>query len=125
MSIVRLFAGIDDGDLGELETVGEKRQYEIGDTIFEEGATGTHVYCMVGGRVEISITLGETREQAPVHTSAEGSVFGEFVLFDRAKRTATARANNGTEIFALEVDALRQLFASTPVIVYKVMDNLC
>lgn len=122
---VRLFEGLSPQQLTRIEAAGQMRDYSIGDTIFQEGDEGTHVYCLLEGRVEISLALGDTGDQAPVHTSTPGSVFGEFVLFQSVKRSATARATKQVEILAVDVDALRRFFDEDPQAGYKTMDNLC
>ena len=122
---IRIFAGLTREQLEKVAKTGERREYEPGDTIFEEGDPGTHVYCIIEGRVEITAKLGDTAEKAPVHTATEGSVFGEFVLFEKRSRSADARATKPVTIFAADVDALRKAFAEDPKAGYTVLDNLC
>ena len=92
LKTIRLLQGLDDRQLQLIENAGESREYEVGETIFEEGTEGTHIYCILDGRVEISLKLGDATDQAPVHTGTPGSVFGEFILFEKTTRSATARA---------------------------------
>ncbi len=122
---IKLFKGLSNDQLARIEAAGELVEYDIGDTIFEEGNKGTHVYCLVSGRVEISLALGSTSEQAPVHTATPGSVFGEFVLFDKCNRSATARAIKSASILTIDADSMRGIFAEDPQAGYKTMDNLC
>lgn len=122
---VRLFEGLDKDQLDRIEAAGEMVRYEVGDTIFEEGNKGTHVYCLVSGRVEISLSLGESGDCAPVHTATPGSVFGEFVLFEPVKRSAAARATKPAEIVTIDAEILRGIFADDPSAGYRTMDNLC
>ncbi len=125
LSTIRLLQGLNDKQLQLIEDAGEFREYEVGGTIFEEGTEGTHIYCILAGRVEISLKLGEATDQAPVHTGTPGSVFGEFILFEKTTRSATARAVKTVNIFAITAAALRGIFADHPEIGYPVMDNLC
>lgn len=125
LSTIRLLRGLDDKQLQLIENAGEFREYEVGETIFDEGTEGTHIFCILDGRVEISLKLGNATDQAPVHTGTPGSVFGEFILFETTTRSATARAVKTVNIFAITATALRGIFVDHPEIGYPVMDNLC
>lgn len=125
LSEVKLFAGLDRAQLDAVNRVGEIKQFDIGDVIFAEGDTGTHLYCLLDGRVEITLALSGQAEQTPVHVALPGSVFGEFVMFETAARSASARAVKPVELFAVGADELRGVFAGDPATGYRVMDNLC
>ena len=122
---IRLFAGLSDLQLDAVEEAGDLRKYEAGDTLFSEGEEGTHVYCLLAGRVELSVAMGDLTEQVPVHVATPGSVFGEFVLFERRPRSATARAVRGVHVLAVGAEALHAVFVEDPAAGYVVMHNLC
>jgi CRP-like cAMP-binding protein len=122
---IKLFDRLGPEQLEALERVGEVKQYEVGDTIFAEGDPGTHLYCVLDGRVEITLALGDQTDQAPVHVVVPGSVFGEFVMFATEARSATARAVKPVSIFTVGAEELRQVFGEDPTCGYRVMDNLC
>ncbi len=124
LSGIRLLADLTDTELDAIEGIGEWRSYEVGDTIFAEGNPGTHLYLVVRGRAEISVSVG-VAEQAPVHVSDAGSCFGEFVLFQRSERSATTRALEATRILAVEAAEIEELFQRQPAVGYRVMHNLC
>jgi len=125
LSRIRLLAGLSDEQLQSIEEIGQYRTYAAGDTIFTEGEEGTHAYCLLSGRVELSVALGDSTEQAPVHIASPGSVFGEFVLFERTHRTATARAARSAYILVVTSESLQAVFAADPQAGYVVMSNLC
>jgi CRP-like cAMP-binding protein len=125
LSEIKLFAALGEAQLEAVGQIGEFKQHGVGDVIFAEGDAGTHLYCVIDGRVEITLALDGQAEQAPVHVAVPGSVFGEFVLFHSEARTASARAVKPVEIFSVGADELRGLFAEDPACGYRVMDNLC
>lgn len=125
LSIVRLFEGLSDKQLAAIEAVGEYRDYVDGDTIFSEGDAGSHMYAVLEGRVQLEVALGNTAEQVPVHVSATGSVFGEFVLFEDEPRSASARALKSVHAFAATAEDLEKVFGVESAAGYKVMKNLC
>ena len=125
LSKIRLFAGLSDEQLDAIEGAGERRKYAAGDTLFTEGEEGTHVYCLVSGRVELSVAMSDQTEQVPVHVATVGSVFGEFVLFEQRPRSATARAVRGAHVLAVTAEDMHAAFVADPAAGYVVMHNLC
>jgi len=125
LSVVRLFDGLNDKQLAAIEAVGEYRDFTDGDTIFTEGDPGTHMYAVINGRVQLEVALSGTSEQVPVHVSATGSVFGEFVLFEKEPRSASARALKSVHAFAATAEELDRVFSTEPGVGYVVMKNLC
>jgi CRP-like cAMP-binding protein len=119
-----LFVGFSKADLKKIEAAGELRRYKPGKTIFVEGDDGTHIFCIVSGRVEISIGLGRM-DEAPVHVGTPGSVFGEFILFDGNRRTATARAVKPVKLLAIKNTELQKVLEENPAMGYRLMRNLC
>lgn len=125
LSGVKLFADLDDNQLEAINRVGEIDELDVGASVFTEGDAGTHLYCLLDGRVEITLALDGQAEQAPVHVAVPGSVFGEFVLFETEARTASARVVKPVQIFSIGAEELRRVFADDPATGYRVMDNLC
>ena len=73
---IRLFAGLQDVHLGEIAKLAEVRKYDAGDTVFHEGDAGTHLFCVVSGRVELCLTILEQRgDQVLVDAAVEGIRF--------------------------------------------------
>ncbi len=125
LSKIRLFAGISDKHLALIDAAGETHTYEDGDALFSEGDDGTHMYAVLEGRVQLSVALADRTEQVPVHISARGSVFGEFVLFEKKPRSATAMALKPVTAFAVTAEDLQEIFNEHPVVGLVMMRNLC
>jgi len=125
LSKIRLFSGIGDEHLALIEAAGETRTYQDGETLFSEGNEGTHVYAVISGRVQLSVGLAGGTEQVPVHVSARGSVFGEFVLFEEKPRSATAMAMKPVQAFAVTAEDLQVIFDEHPAVGLTIMRNLC
>jgi CRP-like cAMP-binding protein len=122
---IKLFAGMDDGQLAAVEAAGELLRFEAGDTVFAEGDEGADLYCVIEGRAEITVALGGATEQAPVHMAAPGSVFGELSLCHDGPRTAMVRVVKDAEILRVGREALQALFERDSHAGYLVMGNLC
>ena len=78
------------------EAVLERRTYDAGEKIFDEGQTGNHAYIIQSGRVEI-VKAMEDREIV-LGTISENGIFGEMALIDDQLRMASARAAEVTTL---------------------------
>src|ERR1700735_2546702 len=89
---IPLFEGLSDDDREALgERLTEKR-YKGGDIVFSQGDTGTSMYIVRSGGVQVYLPSTD-KETPPVvlrdmHT---GEYFGEFALFDDKGRSASVR----------------------------------
>lgn len=70
--------------------------YQDGQVVFEQGSSGTWVYVVLSGSIEVSRTVGGRRYILAV--LKEGEVFGELALIGSVKRTATTRAIGETTV---------------------------
>ena len=78
------------------ESVLERRTYETGQKIFDEGQVGNQAYIVQSGRVEIVKVVEE--EETVLGAIGEGGMFGEMALIDNKPRMATARAAEMTTL---------------------------
>ncbi len=78
------------------EVVLERRTYDTGQKIFDEGEVGNQAYIVQSGRVEIVKSI-EDRETV-LGTIGEGGMFGEMALIDNQPRMAMARAAEVTTL---------------------------
>ena len=78
------------------ESVLERRTFETGQKIFDEGQVGNHAYIVQSGRIEI-VKMLEDREFI-LGTIGEGGMFGEMALIDDQPRMAMARAAEMTTL---------------------------
>ena len=125
LSEVELFGNLSSSQIAAIEGAGETRELAAGATIFTEGDDATHVFCVLHGRVEVTIALGDHLNQAPVHVCIPGDVFGEFALFHSVeKRTATVRALKEVSIFCIKNAALKSVMEADHELGYRVMHNL-
>ena len=78
------------------ESVLERRTYETGQKIFDEGQVGNQAYIVQSGRVEIVKVVEE--EETVLGAIGQGGMFGEMALIDNKPRMATARAAEMTTL---------------------------
>ncbi len=91
-----------DTKFGFIEHSTDPVSYSAGQTIFQEGELGEHLYFVKSG--EVTITVHDT----VVNRIGAGDIFGEMALIDHKVRSATATAVSDTEV--VPVDERRFLF---------------
>ena len=93
--------------------------YEAGRTVVRQGDEGDTFFLVSRGRV--GIWMGETDNDAqPVATLGRGQCFGEMSLLTGARRTATVRAVEDTELLLLGKAEFRDILLADP----KVLESL-
>lgn len=93
----------------------ETLDLNAGETLFEQGETGTAMYVLVEGEVEIlsgSVVL---------ETARPGSVIGEMALIDHSLRGATAVAKTDCKLVAVDQRRFEFLVQQTPYFALEVM----
>lgn len=92
------------------------RVYGPGETIVEEGETGSSMFLVVSGRVGVSIhgAAGDSRRLAILEP---GSAFGEISFLTGDPRTATVRALTEATLVEIHRDTLAPILAEQPTLV--------
>ena len=102
---VSIFAETPDKVLAEVASVLEEIAVPDGETIFEKGDMGHHMYVIISGRVRIH---DEARDVAYL---GERNIFGELTVLDAEPRSASVTAVEDTQLFRLDQDVLYELMA--------------
>jgi CRP/FNR family transcriptional regulator, cyclic AMP receptor protein len=117
----------------QLELIGsitDERHYQANDVIFEENTSGSEMYVIVGGEVEIQVDpamIGSESDQGAftIATFRRGQSFGEVSLVDEGLRSASARCTlHDTHLIVIPRDKLMLLCDTYPMLGYKLMRNL-
>ena len=74
LASVPLLAGVDDRVRRRLAEIGKRRTYAPGDTIVQEGTTGTALYIVLSGRARVE------RGGQAIGEVTGGDFFGELAL---------------------------------------------
>lgn len=97
---VDLFEGLPQDDLGRIAAIVGGVSIEKGEVLFEEGEPGDVFYIVFKGAVEILKARPDgTEERLAVRRN--GEAFGEMALLNDAPRSATARAQDGTQLMTV------------------------
>jgi CRP-like cAMP-binding protein len=89
--------------------------YAAGTKIFSEGETGTQMYVVLEGEVELRIRGGV------VETLGPGEPFGEMALVDHSPRVATAVAKTNCKLVAIPEKRFLFMVQQTPHFALQIM----
>jgi CRP/FNR family transcriptional regulator, cyclic AMP receptor protein len=104
---VPLFSHLPSQELAELARAAQMRGFATGETVFSQGDVPQFLYVVQSGAVDIVLP---TRGEEIILASFEaGSFFGELAVFDRQRRTASARAAADTTLLCVPLDAVAAL----------------
>jgi CRP/FNR family transcriptional regulator len=110
---VPLFAALDESTTSALTGIMTTRDVERGHVVFGEGDAGDRLFVVLDGKVKISRTASDGRENL-LTVLGPGEMFGELSLFDPGPRTATATAVTRSRLASLDHVDLRPLLLERP-----------
>ena len=94
------------------------RDVPAGTVIFEEGTSGTEMFGIVEGEVEVRRRNGAVRKLGPDDT------FGEMAIVDRSPRSGTAVAVTDTKLAVIDRGRFLFLVQETPMFALQVMSSM-
>jgi membrane protein len=83
------------------------RMYPKNTYVFQEGDAGKEMYYILSGRIQLEKTLGATRKV--LTDMGPGTYFGEIAALIEARRTASAKASEDTELAVIDGSTFRNL----------------
>src|SRR5437660_2520698 len=110
---VPIFALLDDEERDALAHMMDTRDFKQGETMFEYGDSGTDLFIVRNGRVEIFIESTEG-EKIVLGEHQQGDVVGELSFLDGGSRTATAIAMEDTQTLCMDRDRLLDFIDKHP-----------
>ncbi|PYP90660.1 MAG: cyclic nucleotide-binding protein [Candidatus Angelobacter sp. Gp1-AA117] len=110
---VPIFALLDDEERDALAHMMDTRDFKQGETMFEYGDSGTDLFIVRNGRVEIFIESTEG-EKIVLGEHQQGDVVGELSFLDGGSRTATAIAIEDTQTLCMDRDRLLDFIDKHP-----------
>ncbi len=105
---VPLFRGLSEEARISLAERLVERRYRTGELVFSKGDTGSAMFLVLSGKVEIFLPPEGGAERVDLKEVSEGEHFGELSLFDEKPRSASAEAK--TDCVLLELS--REHFVS-------------
>lgn len=122
LSNIQLFESLTAEDLKSLARRLENIEYKEGDVIFRQGESGSSLFIIEDGSVEIS--YGEGRTKVVLASLFTGQYFGELSLFDGAPRSATATATRTSRMVRLDRDDLVDFVNKNPAAALRIISEM-
>ena len=120
---VELFEGLTDDDLDEVSAICTQRQLKDGDILAKQGDSGSELFIVSEGLVEV--TIREKTTPRVVVNLGIGQLIGEMSLVDRGTRSATVKAvHDPTIVQVIQHEEFQALCQRNTKIGYLVMLNI-
>jgi uncharacterized membrane protein len=120
---IMLFEGLSEDDLDDLASRTVERPFSAGTMIFNQGDTGTEMYIVAEGHVNIHLPGDESR-RVSLKDIARGEYFGELALFDDKPRSASALATTDAVLVELSRDTLSAYLEKRPRAAMAIMRTM-
>ena len=121
---VEIFKGLTDEELGEICSLCNSRQLQMGEHLVNEGDVGKEFYLITEGAVAVVVGAGQSNPRTVIHMG-EGQLVGEMALIDQGRRSATLRAlQNPTRVQIIQNDDFQDLCERNSHVGYVVMRNM-
>lgn len=117
---IPLFHDLSTDEINSISGLARVRNYKKNMIIFMEGEPGEALYFVISGKVKISKTTEDGREQI-LHLLQHGDVFAEVVLIDGGPYPATAEVIETAQIGMLMNKDVENLIRSNPDIAIKLL----
>jgi CRP/FNR family transcriptional regulator, cyclic AMP receptor protein len=118
-----LLAGLSESDAGVLRPHVRTLSLLRGDRLFAEGDIGDQVYFVIEGKVKLTRTVPDGRENL-ISVHGPGDMFGELAMFDPTYRNAAATAVTDAKLAMLAHDDLRKSLETRPMVAMHLLKAL-
>ena len=110
LASLRLFEGIEPGDLTEMAVSMRTRRHRAGEVIFDQGDPGEALHLIVDGAVKL-VLPSLSGDEAILATLRKQAFFGELALLDGGLQSMTAVALEPTDVIIVPGSTFRALIA--------------
>jgi CRP-like cAMP-binding protein len=108
----------------QLASYAATRKFERGATIFMKGDSGTCLFAVCSGIVEVKVPSTEGKNVV-VNLIVEGDIFGEIAFLDGLPRTADAAAFTDCTIMVIERRDFLPVLHQHPEVALRLLEVLC
>jgi CRP-like cAMP-binding protein len=119
-----LFAELDDGDLGALAAIAQRRSFEAGATLFLAHDLPEGMHVVVAGVVKVFVLSPETGREIVLTMEYPYATVAELASFDGGPYPAHAQATERTETLFLEAEAFERVLHERPIVTRYLLRRL-
>lgn len=117
---MKIFRYLSQNEISRVSNLLQRCSYNAGEVIFREGDEGNTMFLVSRGCVSILLDIGKGQRKKRVASFSKGVFFGDMALLEEKPRSATAIAEEDTEVYRLTRSDFLQLLEETPKIASKI-----
>lgn len=117
---IKLFEGLPQAQLEALAGIALLKRCKAGDTLFEAGQPGTHLFAVVTGKVRVFRASLSGKEQV-LHVFTGGEAFAEVPVFEGKTYPASAQALEDSLLVSIPRQGFVELLRRDPELALGVM----
>jgi CRP/FNR family cyclic AMP-dependent transcriptional regulator len=107
----------------QLLAVAERRAVRAGEIVVQQGEESRVFYIVASGQLEVFLTNANGQEHI-ISDIGSLSIFGEQAFFDGLPRSASVRAMQDSEVYAIHFERFEVLAGHHPTLARKVLVDL-
>ncbi|KQS83917.1 MULTISPECIES: cyclic nucleotide-binding domain-containing protein [unclassified Rhizobium] len=127
LSLVPLFAGIDEDKLRLIAFGAERRRLNRGQQLFREGAPADCAYAVASGSFTLTRSLVDGSTET-IDTVGRGTLLSELAMISFVERKFTATAEEDSEVIRINRPLFRRMLEEYPevavIVETRIRDNL-
>lgn len=123
LASVRFLSGASARGLARLEQRTEVVPFQPGELVFQEGDRPTHLFVVKSGRVEVFRIYDDGEEEVQRQLGA-GELLGELGILGGHARSASVRAVEPAELWAIHREAFLELYEAEPAVSVEIATTL-
>lgn len=124
ISKIPFFEMLTPADQELLSDLWKRRTLKEGDVLFVKGESGSSMFVIETGTIEISVPLGGKNEKLRISHLHEGDFFGELSLIDGQPRTATATAMEECVLLQMKRQEFVTFLLERPAVAIAMMSEI-
>jgi CRP/FNR family cyclic AMP-dependent transcriptional regulator len=119
----RFFADLTDAEIEVIAKIANRKNFQLGETIFKESEVGQSFYVIRNGEVKACVTA-PNGESFTLAMLKDGDVFGGMSFVDGRPRSATIIAVSEVETFVMEKSDFESIVDGNPRLVHKILGKI-
>ncbi len=124
LSKIPIFKSLSASDLQVLAGLWRPHPLRQGETLFRKGDTGTSMFIVEGGIIEISVPDEHQKRDIRISVLHEADFLGELSLIDGLPRTATAIAVEDCRLLEMQRDDFLDFLLERPAVAISMVSEI-
>ena len=121
---IPIFEMLSPVDLEVLRGLWHPRELKQGDVLFRKGDSGSSMYIVEEGSIDISVPAQQTQSDVRVSLLSQGEFFGELSLVDGLPRTAKATAVSDCRLLEMRRVDFIQFVTGRPAVAISMISEM-